>query len=135
MGDRELLIRYREGYLSDEEMTRVADRLRVDAALQSMLAEMETVSSVLEASSARSFKPFFSARVMARIQRSETASQANGMYEAMRWMFARVAVACLVVMLGIGAYSALNGGYGGSMVDAMLGLPEATLETALTLGG
>jgi len=40
-----------------------------------------------------------------------------------------------VVMLALGAYSALEGGYGGSMVDSVMGLPEATLETALALGG
>jgi len=57
------------------------------------------------------------------------------MYEALRWIFARVAVACVVVMLAIGAYSALEGRYGGSVVDSVMGLPEATLETALALGG
>ena len=63
------------------------------------------------------------------------AAPIEGLYEALRWMFARAVVACLVMVVAIGHYSAIGGGYGGSMVDSLLGLPEATLETALTLGG
>ena len=135
MDDRELLIRYRDGDLSDEETARVGERLRDDAGLRSLLERMETLTAALERGAADSFGPFFATRVMARIRRSESAAPLEGMYEALRWMFARAVVACLVVVVGIGLYSAIGGGYGGSMVDAMLGLPEATLEMALTLGG
>ena len=135
MDDRELLIRYRDGDLSDEEMARVGERLRDDAGLRSLLERMETLTAGLEQMPPASFGPFFAARVMARIRRSDSTVPLEGMYEALRWMFARAVVACLVVVVGIGLYSAIGGGYGGSMVDAMLGLPEATLETALTLGG
>ena len=135
MDDRELLIRYRDGDLSDEEMARVGERLSDDAGLKSLLEGMETLTAGLEQMPPASFGPFFAARVMARIRRSDSTVPIEGMYEALRWMFARAVVACLVVVVGIGLYSAIGGGYGGSMVDAMLGLPEATLETALTLGG
>ena len=135
MDDRELLIRFRDGDLSDEEMARVVMRLREDPGLKRLLGRVDTLSQALELGAANSFGPFFSARVVARIRRSEMATPVDGIYESLRWMFARVAVACLVVMVGIGLYSAIGGGYGGSVVDAMLGLPEATLETALTLGG
>ena len=135
MDDRELLIRYRDGDLSDEEMARVGERLSDDAGLKSLLEGMETLTAGLEQMPPASFGPFFAARVMARIRRSDSTVPIEGMYEALRWMFARAVVACLVVVVGIGLYSAIGGGYGGSMVDTMLGLPEATLETALTLGG
>ena len=135
MDDRELLIRYRDGDLSDEEMARVGDRLGDDEGLKSLLERMETLAGALEQGAADSFGPFFAVRVMAMLRRSDPAAPIEGMYEALRWMFARAAVACLVVVVGIGLYSAIGGGYGGSMVDTMLGLPEATLETALTLGG
>ena len=135
MDDRELLIRYRDGDLSEEETARVAERLRDDAVLMSSLENMDTLAATLEQVAADSFGPFFAARVMARIRRPDAAGPVEGMYEALRWMFARAVVACLVMVVGIGLYSAIGGGYGGSMVDAMLGLPEATLETALTLGG
>jgi len=65
---------------------------------------------------------------------AESGAGVEGMYEALRWLFARVAVACVVIMLGIGTYSALGESYGGSVIDSVLGLPEATLTTALTLG-
>jgi len=135
MDDRELLIRYRDGDLSDEERARVGERLSDDAGLKSLLEGMETLTAGLEQMPPASFGPFFAARVMARIRRSDSTVPIEGMYEALRWMFARAVVACLVVMVGIGFYSAVGGGYAGSTVDAMLGLPEATLETALTLGG
>ncbi len=136
MDDRELLMRYRDEDLPGAEMSRVRQRLRNDANLRSGLESLEFVAAALEASAADSFKPFFAARVVARMRRFGSAGRVDGMYEALRWMFARVAVACLVLVVGIGVYSvAIGSGYGGSMFDAMLGLPEATLETALTLGG
>ncbi len=135
MDDRELLIRYRDQDLPEEEMARVEERLRDDPELRFRRESLEGVASLLERGAARSFDPFFAARVVARLRRSESSRPVEGMYESLRWIFARVAVACVVLMLCIGTYSALDGGYGGSVVDSMLGLPEATLETALTLGG
>jgi len=136
MDDRELLMRYRDEDLPAAEMGGVRQRLRNDVELRSTLERLELVTAALEASAAASFAPFFAARVVARIRRSGSAARVDEMHEALRWMFARVAVACLVLVVGIGVYSAaIGGGYGGSMLDAMLGLPEATLETALTLGG
>ena len=136
MDERELLMRYRDEDLPAAEMQRVRRRLLADAELHSRLERLESVAAALEASAAGSFAPFFAARVVARIRRSGSAAPVDGMYEALRWMSARLAVACLVLVVGIGIYTAaMGGGYGGSMFDAMLGLPEATLETALTLGG
>lgn len=135
MDDHELLIRYRAGDLPAAEVDRVEERMRNDPGLRLRLERLETVAAVVEQGAARSFEPFFSTRVMARLGRSGAVDVGEGMYESLRWLFARVAVACLVVMLGVGVYSALAGGYGGSVVDSVLGLPEATLVTALALGG
>ena len=135
MDDRERLIRYRDGDLSEEETARLEVRLRDDARLKSRLENLNELAAALEQGAADSFGPFFAASVMARVRRGDAAPPIEGVYESLRWIFARAAVACLVMAVGIGLYSALGGGYGGSMVDAMLGLPEATLETALTLGG
>lgn len=135
MDDRELLIRYRDGDLPDESIAEVAMRLRNDPELRSRWESLQGLATLLEEGAARSFEPFFAARVVAGLRTSESLAPMEGIYEGLRWIFARVAVACLAVMLGIGAYSALDGGYGGSVVDSMLGLPEPTLETALTLGG
>lgn len=135
MDDRELLIRYRDGDLSDGELARVEERLNSEPGLRSVLQSLEEITTLLEQGAAASFEPFFAARVAARLRQENSLAPVEGMYEALRWIFARVAVACLVAMLAIGAYSALEGGYGGSMVDSVMGLPEATLETALALGG
>jgi anti-sigma factor RsiW len=135
MDDRELLIRYRDGDLSEGELARVEERLSSEPGLRSVLRSLEEISTLLEQGAAASFEPFFAARVTARLRQENSLAPVEGMYGALRWIFARVAVACLVVMLAIGAYSALEGGYGGSMVDSVMGLPEATLETALALGG
>ncbi|MGB5304487.1 MAG: hypothetical protein WBO43_13570 [Gemmatimonadota bacterium] len=135
MDDRELLIRYRDGDLSDEELAGVEERLKSEPGLRSRRESLEEIATLLERGAASSFEPFFAARVVARLRRADSSAPVEGMYEALRWIFARVAVACLVVMLAIGAYSALEGGYGGSVVDSVMGLPEATLETALALGG
>ncbi len=135
MDDRELLTRYRDGDLPAVEAARLEERMRNDPGLRLCLERLETVAAVVEQGALRSFAPFFSTRVMARVGRSGAPDPAEGMYEALRWMFARVALACLVVMVGVGVYSALAGSYGGSLVDSVLGLPEATLVTALALGG
>ena len=135
MDDRELLIRYRDGDLPDAERAGVEERLKDEPELRSRWESLEGIATLLEQGAARSFEPFFAARVVARLRQADSSAPVEGMYEALRWIFARVAVACVVVMLAIGAYSALEGGYGGSVVDSVMGLPEATLETAFALGG
>lgn len=135
MDDRELLIRYRDGELAGEEKDRLEARLRSEVDLRGRLERLDDLSEELRRSATTSFAPFFASRVMARVRDAESGGPVEALYESLRWMFARVAVVGLVVMLGLGAYSALGGGYGGSVVDAVLGLPEATLQTALTLGG
>ena len=135
MDDRELLIRYRDGDLPDDLVAVVEERLRSDPGMRSRWDGLEDIAALLDEGAVRSFQPFFAGRVMARLGTSGMAAPGEGVYESLRWIFARVAVACVVVMIGLGAYSALDGGYGGSVVDSMLGLPQPTLETALTLGG
>ena len=115
MDDRELLIRYRDGDLPAESMVGVEERLRSDPELRARWESLQGVATLLEQGAVRSFEPFFAARVVATLRESDSLAP--------------------VVMLGIGTYSALGGGYGGSVVDSMLGLPEPTLETALILGG
>jgi hypothetical protein len=50
-------------------------------------------------------------------------------------MFVRVAPACLVLAIGIGIYSGViaDGSLSSSLVESILGLPEASLDTALFL--
>jgi anti-sigma factor RsiW len=135
MDELEIWLRHREGGLPDEERARVERRLETDAGLSSRVEGLEAIADALRGERDASFGPFFSTRVMARIARSGTSEAGEKLYDSLKWMFPRLAAACLVVILGIGVYSVLAGGYGGSVIDAVLGLPEATLATALTLGG
>ncbi len=134
MDDRELLIRYRDGELPEADMAAVRTRLSTDPELQASLSWIEKVSAAVERTAAPAFEPFFATRVMARI-RAESTSVSDLRYEALRWMFARVAVVSLVIVVALGAYSAIGGAYSGTVIEAMLGLPEVTLESAMTLGG
>ena len=134
MDDRELLIRYRDGELPEADMAAVRARLSTDPALQASLSRIEMVSAAVERTAHSAFEPFFSTRVMARI-RADSRSASDLMYEGLRWAFARVAVVAVVIVVTLGAYSAIGGGYSGTMVEVMLGLPDVTLESAMTLGG
>lgn len=134
MNDFEMLIRFRDGELSSEEGARLERRLREEPELADRWDRLRGSAEALKDGAAESFGPFFSARVMARI-RNEEGPASESLYEALAWAFPRLAAACLVLALAISVYSVLGGGYGGTIVEAVLGLPEATLETALALGG
>ena len=93
------------------------------------------------------FKPGFSGRVMAQIEGLESVHEVgargrvNGnaselLYQQLRHAFPRLAAACLVSLLALGALALVgDAGLAGSPVDALLGLPAETLETAFALGG
>ena len=68
MDDRELLIRYRDGELSEDEAQAVRERLRDEPGLRAGLSRLENLSLQLSRSAAASFKPFFATRVMAGIR-------------------------------------------------------------------
>jgi anti-sigma factor RsiW len=134
MNDRELLIRFRDGELTEEERDRVERRLREEPELAAKYERLRSTVEALRSAVPDSFGPFFATRVLSRM-RAEKKGTSESLYEALRWTFVRVAIACLVLAVGLGVYSAIGAGYGGTIVEAMLGLPEATLETALALGG
>ena len=134
MDDRELLIRYRDGELGERETQAVRERLQDEPELRAGLSRLEHLSGDLARSAADSFGPFFATRVMAGI-RADIRSTPDLMYEGLRWAFARVAVVAAVIVVAIGTYSAIDGGYSATVVDAMLGLPDVTLESAMALGG
>lgn len=135
MDDLKAWIRYRDGDLEADELDAFEGRLGRDAGLRARMEDLEGIADTLREGAEASFGPRFAARVMERVARAERSVTAESMYEALRWLFPRLAAACVLVILAVGAYSASQGGYGGSVLDAVLGLPEATLATALTIGG
>ncbi len=60
---------------------------------------------------------------------------AESLYLHLQFAFPRLAAACLIGVVALGVYSLVgDGGLANSAVEALLGLPGATLETAFALG-
>jgi hypothetical protein len=107
----------------------------------------ETERQIRSVAGQMQFEPGFSDRVLARVRELESgADDPSGsqvshdspdpLYSHLRRVFPRLAAACVIGLLALGAL-ALSGdtGLAGSPVDALLGLPAETLETAFALGG
>lgn len=94
----------------------------------------EELTRLLEEVEEPTFEPFFAGRVMHRLARERAA--AGSMYDSLRWMFARVALASLVACVGLGVYNtviASNGEIGGSALESALGVPAENLEAVYLL--
>ena len=93
------------------------------------------------------FEPGFRDRVMARVRKIERAGDAataanspgriaDPLYVHLRHAFPRLALAGVIGLVALGAYSLIGGaGLAGSPLDALLGLPPETMEAAFALGG
>ena len=89
---------------------------------------------------ASGFEPGFPGRVMARVAAlpgSARRSERPGgelLYAHLRHAFPRLAAACLIGVAALSLFSLLSGsGLHGSPLEALLGLPETTLESVLLL--
>lgn len=89
---------------------------------------------------ASGFEPGFADRVMARIaalrDSAPGAERPGGelLHAHLRHAFPRLAAACLVGVAALSLYTLLSGaGLHGSPLEALLGLPETTLESVLVL--
>ncbi len=92
------------------------------------------------------FEPGFSDRVLERVRELEadaardaaplaTGDASEQMYLHLRRAFPRLAAACLVGLVALGTLALVGDtGLAGSPLDALLGLPAQTLETAFALG-
>ena len=93
------------------------------------------------------FEPGFRDRVLARVREIERAGDpasegrsparaADPLYVHLRHAFPRLALAGVIGLVALGAYTLAGGaGLAGSPLDALLGLPPETLEAAFALGG
>jgi anti-sigma factor RsiW len=133
--DRDLLYRYLTGGLSQEELARVNERLRREAALREQLDATRRLQATVSLGRADSFAPYFSDRVMRRLVPARTAARAEAFYDALRGTFARTAVAGLLIAAALAAFNIAT--YGGtdvvsSIPEALFGLPSASLVDALS---
>ena len=130
--DRRLLLRYLEDDLPPDAREEVEARLRSDEAFRTKHERLQAVrDTVTEASP--SFASGFSERVMDRI-RQQREDAFSSLYEPIRGLFLRLALASLLLIGGLGTYNALHyqdTGLTDSPVEAALGLPEVTYQAAL----
>lgn len=91
---------------------------------------------ILQPEKAESFAPFFSDRVMRRIQSlSPTPPQSAGsLYDSLRWVFWRFSAAAVAAIVVLSILNLLQFGAteGTDWVEALLGLPSNTLADMLT---
>ena len=144
MRDEERLIRSLDGDLSDSEVRMLRERLLSDPALAVRREAWEAVREELGAGKPE-FEPGFRDRVMARVREISAEDRhvahvdrpgAEALYLHLQRAFPRLAAACLIGVVALGVYSLVgDGGLASSAVEALLGLPGQTLETAFALGG
>jgi anti-sigma factor RsiW len=135
--DRDLLIQLLDGALPEAEAQAVRERLQHEPALRARLDRLRALRQTLEAARPESFAPYFSTRVMRRLAPARTEQKAESLYEALRWVFARAAVASLFAAGALGTYNVLSYqalGVVSSVVEALFGLPSASLADALSYG-
>ncbi len=133
---REQLLRYLEGSLSSHEQEQLSAQLEESGELQEELRALSALYQTVGSSTERTFAPGFSRRVMQRVPSPSGARDSTGnFYEALHWAFLRVAVIAVLLTTGIGAYNAgtyLQMDASQSLVEAIMGLPEVSMESALT---
>ena len=131
---RESMIRVLTGEADELERERLLSRIEREPELRAEFGRLQTMDQTLLGVEKPAFGPFFSARVMHRLA-SEQAG-AVSMYESLRWVFARVALAGLVASVGLGVYNtviASNAEIGNSAIESALGVPAENLETVYLL--
>jgi anti-sigma factor RsiW len=129
---RQRLLRYLEGDLSPEARDAVEVRLRRDDGFRATYDRLRAVRDTVQDTPA-SFAAGFSGRVMDRVRQQQEDALA-ALYEPIRGIFLRLALASLLLIGGLGTYNAMQyqeTGAAGSPVEAALGLPEVTYGTAL----
>lgn len=131
---RETVIRVLTGEAQEKERAQLLARLEHEPELRAEYDRLQALGRTLSGAEKPTFGPFFTARVMNRLARERTG--AVSMYESLRWVFARVAVAGLVACVGLGVYNtviASNAEIGNSAIESALGVPAENLETVYLL--
>lgn len=143
MRDEERLIRSLDGELSESEANTLRERLLADRELAVRRDVLESMCEELGAYRP-GFEPGFRDRVMARVgalpgeyQHAARGDQPGpeSLYLHMQRAFPRLAAACLIGVVALGIYSlAGDAGLANSAIEALLGIPGESLETAFALG-
>jgi hypothetical protein len=125
----ELLYRSFDESLDEGQLARLENALSSSPELRAEKKRIEATRNLMSSHAARSFKPFFVARVMQRIQ-AETAGQ-DDFFESLIWIFRRLALVGALTVVILFA-SALWFGKASS-VATLFGMPQVTIEDTLQL--
>ncbi|MCG8604095.1 hypothetical protein MJD09_03730 [bacterium] len=124
----ELLYRSFDSNLSKEDQALLSAGLSRDPELREEKKRVEQMRSMVSENAERSFKPFFSARVMRKIK--DKAPQSD-FFESLVWIFRRVAVVGGMALILLLATNLLVGR--DFSVDSLLGIPQISLEDSYEL--
>lgn len=125
----ELLYRSFDAMLSKEEETLLSQALSSSAELREEKKIIEATRRVVSEEAERSFKPFFSARVMWRIN-TESLTQ-DDFFDSLVWIFRRIALAGGLAVFLLFANSLLSERH--LSLDSLMGMPQITLEDSYEL--
>ncbi len=119
-----LLIRSFDENLSEVERTRLNKALAGSAELREEKKRFSEMRQTIDESAERKFKPFFSARVMRRIEESQ--SEQEDLFGSLVWAFR---VFAMVGATAIVLFFALNSKLAQDLsIDSILGLPQLSIE-------
>lgn len=119
----ELLYRSFDSKLTEAEQSELARALAESPELRREKVQIEETREFLRDGAERSFRPFFSARVLNRIKSERRQADFGA---SLLWAFRRVALAGAFALLLLIANNIFQSS--SVSVDALLGLPQLTIE-------
>jgi anti-sigma factor RsiW len=130
--ETDVLLRYLEGRTTAVETEAVQGRLVDEPAFAERLRRLERLRGSVQAARPDSFGPYFSDRVARRVRGHRPVTEA--MVTSMGSLFARLAVAGLLIAASLGAYNVVEYqrlGLEVSVIEAMFGLPGTSVIDAV----
>ena len=135
--DRDTMLRLLRDELPEEEALRHREAIAADPRLAADFRRIERMEGILRDSTADSFGPYFSDRVMKRLLAKASVGK-SALHDSLQWVFLRLAAASLIIVAGLGVYGAIDSresGLAASTIEAVFGLPSADLENVFYLQG
>lgn len=125
----ELLYRSFDDLLNSEEKELLKKELRHSKELRKEKKRLDAIRIAVSASAEKSFKPFFTERVMQRITSSrEKESQQEMFFESLCSVFRPVALAATIILIALLSYNVIKSDR--ISLASAFAVSEATLEEA-----
>lgn len=130
---RALLRRSREEELTPSEEDRLGQLLATHPELRADREALAETEALVADAAPDSFAPFFSGRVMGRLEHRREEGRAFS--EQLAFLFRRLALAVLLLAVGLATYNTATSPQWArdSLVERVVGIPSPTLEDAYSL--